>query len=86
MKREVTEYPIEVTENENDSGVTVLRHRLASTSGIAYVNLGIDVSGLPLDDVPLLPLLTRMMLETGAGDYDYVDLSRRIGTHTGGIR
>lgn len=85
LKREETEYPIEVTKNENDSGVTVVRHELGSTSGIAYATLAVDLSSLPLDDVPLLPLLTRIMMETGAGDYDQVQLSRQIGTHTGGI-
>jgi Zn-dependent M16 (insulinase) family peptidase len=85
LKREVTEYPIAVSENENSSGVTVIRHELGSTSGIAYVNLGVDLSGLPFEDAALLPLLTRVMMETGAGDYDSVALSRRIGTHTGGL-
>lgn len=85
IKREVTEYPIEVTENELDTGVTVLRHELGSTSGIVYGVLGVDLSGLPVDDISLLPLLTRVMKETGAGEYDQVGLSRRIGTHTGGI-
>ena len=80
LKREATEYPIAVTENENDSGVTVVRHELGSTSGIAYVNFGVDVSGLHLDDAPLLPLFTKMMMETGAGDLDSVALSRKIGT------
>lgn len=85
LKREVNEYPIAVSENENSSGVTVIRHEMSSTSGIAYVNFGVDLSGLPLEDAALLPLLTRVMMETGAGDYDSVALSRRIGTHTGGI-
>jgi Zn-dependent M16 (insulinase) family peptidase len=85
LKREVAEYPIAVSKNENDSGVTVLRHELGSTSGIAYVNLGVDVSGLSLDDAAILPLFTRMLMEVGAGEYDQVALSRRIGTHTGGI-
>jgi len=85
LKREVTEYPIAVSENENDSGVTVVRHELGSTSGIAYVNLGIDLSGLDVEDIALLPLFTRVMMETGAGEYDQVGLSRRIGTHTGGV-
>jgi Zn-dependent M16 (insulinase) family peptidase len=85
LKREVMEYPIAVSENENSSGVTVIRHEMGSTSGIAYVNFGVDLSGLPLEDAALLPLLTRVMMETGAGDYDSVALSRRIGTHTGGI-
>lgn len=85
LKREVTEYPIEVSKNENDSGVTVIRHELGSTSGIAYVNLGVDLSLLSVEDIPLLPLMTRMMMETGAGEYDQVALSRRIGTYTGGL-
>jgi Zn-dependent M16 (insulinase) family peptidase len=85
LKREVTEYPNEVTENENNSGVTVVRHELQSTSGIAYVKFAIDTSGVDYDDIALLPLFTRIMTETGAGDYSDVQLSQRIGTHTGGV-
>eukprot|EP00429_Kryptoperidinium_foliaceum_P042989 CAMPEP_0176124514 /NCGR_PEP_ID=MMETSP0120_2-20121206/62782_1 /TAXON_ID=160619 /ORGANISM="Kryptoperidinium foliaceum, Strain CCMP 1326" /LENGTH=1070 /DNA_ID=CAMNT_0017459297 /DNA_START=74 /DNA_END=3282 /DNA_ORIENTATION=+ len=85
LKRETTEYPIAVSENENGSGVTVLRHELASTSGIAYGALAVDLSNLAVDDIPLLPLFTRVMMETGAGPYDQVALSRQIGIHTGGI-
>jgi len=85
LKREETEYPIAVSENENGSGITVLRHEVGSTSGIAYVNFGIDLSVLPLADVPLLPLFGRMLKETGAGEYDSVALSQKIGTNTGGI-
>merc|ERR1712127_121679 len=85
LKKEVTEYPIDVTENEKDTGVTVVRHESGSTSGITYANLAVDISALPLEDVALLPLFTRVMMETGAGEYDSVALSRRIGTHTGGV-
>ena len=84
LKRESTEYPIDVNENENDSGVTVVRHELVSTSGIAYVNFGVDISSLSLDDVSLLPLFTRLMKENGAGDLSDIELSRKIGTYTGG--
>jgi Zn-dependent M16 (insulinase) family peptidase len=79
LKREATEFPIAVTENENESGITVVRHELGSTSGIAYVNFGVDLSTLPLDDVSLLPLFTQVMMETGAGEYDSVALRRKIG-------
>ncbi|KAL7574785.1 hypothetical protein ACA910_010630 [Epithemia clementina (nom. ined.)] len=85
LKREATEFPIAVNENEDGSGVTVIRHELGSTSGIAYVSLAVDLSRLPFDDVPLLPLFTQIMTETGAGDLDSVELSRKIGTHTGGV-
>lgn len=80
IKKESTEFPILVSPNEKDSGVTVVRHELASTSGIAYANLAVDLSGLSLDDVPLLPIFVKIMTETGAGEYDSVALSRRIGT------
>jgi hypothetical protein len=79
LKRETTEYPIDVTPNESSTGITVVRHKLGSTSGIAYVNLAVDLSNLSFDDVPLLPLFTQMLLETGAGDLDSVALSRKIG-------
>lgn len=85
LTKEVAEYPIAVTDNENDSSVTVIRHEMGSTSGIGYVNLAVDVSGLSLDDAPLLSLLSRIMMETGAGEYSDVALSRRIGTYTGGV-
>eukprot|EP00527_Entomoneis_sp_CCMP2396_P000592 CAMPEP_0198148766 /NCGR_PEP_ID=MMETSP1443-20131203/43178_1 /TAXON_ID=186043 /ORGANISM="Entomoneis sp., Strain CCMP2396" /LENGTH=1093 /DNA_ID=CAMNT_0043813555 /DNA_START=191 /DNA_END=3472 /DNA_ORIENTATION=+ len=85
LKRETNEFPIAISENENDTGVTVVRHEFGSTSGIAYITLNVDLSNLDLDDVPLLPLFTAMMTETGAGDLDSVALSRKIGTHTGGV-
>jgi Zn-dependent M16 (insulinase) family peptidase len=85
LKREVTEYPIEVTDNAANSGVTLVQHELGSTSGIAYASLSVDVSAISLEDVPLLPLFTRIMMETGAGEYDSVALSRKIGMHTGGV-
>mmetsp|Transcript_1976 Transcript_1976/g.2768 ORF Transcript_1976/g.2768 Transcript_1976/m.2768 type:complete len:1084 (-) Transcript_1976:233-3484(-) len=85
LKREVTEYPIDVSEDENESGVTVVRHELLSTSGIAYAGLLVDLSMVALEDVPLLQLFTRMMTQTGTSEYDPVALTQRIGMYTGGI-
>jgi len=85
LERKVTEYPIAVTENENDTGVTMVRHEMSSTSGIAYVDVGLDMSGVPLEDVPLLSMFSRLLKENGAGDLSDVALSRRIGTYTGGV-
>ena len=62
LKREVTEYPIDVTKNEVDSGVTVVRHELVSTSGITYVDFGVDVSSVAVDDIALLPMFKRILL------------------------
>eukprot|EP01034_Spumella_vulgaris_P030846 gene30846-38127_t len=55
------------------------------TSGILYADLALDYSRVDLDDVPLLPLFARMLTESGTVQYDETALSRRIGTHTGGI-
>ena len=85
LKREVTEYPIDISENEANSGVTVVRHELASTSGIAYVDFGVDLSSLDLSEVPLISLFSKLLKQAGAGEYDDVALAHRIGTHTGGI-
>jgi len=85
LKREVAEYPIEVTDNEGKSGITVVRHELVSTSGILYADLGVDISAISLEDLPLLSLFTRMMTENGAGDLSDIALSRKIGTYTGGV-
>lgn len=55
------------------------------TSGIMYVDIGFDLRNLPADLIPYLPLFVDALTETGAGDYDAVRLSQRIGTYTGGV-
>jgi Zn-dependent M16 (insulinase) family peptidase len=85
LKREVTEYPIQVNKNQQNSGVTVITHELASTSGIAYVNFAVDISDLSLDDIVLLPLFTRLLEEAGTSQFSDIEIGRRIGMHTGGI-
>jgi len=55
------------------------------TSGIMYVDMGFDLRNLPVELVPYLPLFIDALTETGAGKYDAIRLSQRIGTYTGGI-
>jgi Zn-dependent M16 (insulinase) family peptidase len=55
------------------------------TNGILYVDLAFDYSQILLEDVPLLPLFARMLMESGTLQLDETALSRQIGTHTGGI-
>jgi len=85
LDKDVKEYPIEVTPNYADTGITAVTNKMVSTSGILYATLAVDVSDVKLEDVPLIPLFTRVMMETGAGEFDDVALSRRIGTYTGGV-
>jgi Zn-dependent M16 (insulinase) family peptidase len=74
--------PIEVT---RVADTQVLYHELA-TNGVLYLDLGLDLHVLPADLLPYVPLFARALLETGAGEQDFVSLSQRIGRTTGGIR
>lgn len=56
-----------------------------NTFGIAYLDIAFDMSVVPQQDIPLLPLFGRALLETGTAQQDFVTLSRRISANTGGI-
>jgi Zn-dependent M16 (insulinase) family peptidase len=66
------------------AGTRVLFHE-QPTNGIIYLDLGLDLHTLPPGLLPYVELLGRALLETGAGDQDFVQLSQRIGRSTGGI-
>lgn len=53
--------------------------------GILYADVGVDLSNILLEDMPILGLFSRIMMETGTSDMDRVQLSRRIGSQTGGV-
>jgi presequence protease len=74
--------PVDVS---NIDGVEVLTHDLF-TNGILYLDLAFDLHALPSDKLPLVEVLGRALLETGAGARDFVALSEHIGRSTGGIR
>ena len=40
---------------------------------------------VPCEDLELLPLFARMLTQTGTSELSSVELSRKIGTETGGI-
>jgi len=79
---EVKEYPLEVSAK---SGVTVVTSAMPSTSGILYTSLAVDVSDVPLDDAPLISIMTRLMSEAGTSSLSDVELAQKIGTYTGGV-
>ena len=62
----------------------VLFHDLF-TSGIVYLDLGFDLSGVPQKHLGYIPLLGRAFVEMGTDKEDYVSLSQRIQAKTGGI-
>jgi Zn-dependent M16 (insulinase) family peptidase len=71
-------------EEIKSSDFTLLTHSLSS-NGILYVDIAFNYSLIDLEDLELMPLFTRLLMEAGTSNYDPVTLSRKIGTHTGGI-
>jgi Zn-dependent M16 (insulinase) family peptidase len=76
------EYPINTY---TEASVLVAEHPVMSSFGILYIDFGMDMSIINLDDLELFPLLARLMLESGTSELDDVQLARRIGAQTGGI-
>ncbi len=56
------------------------------TNGILYLDLGFDLHRLSQEYLPMVPLFGRALLEMGTEKEDFVQLSQRIGSETGGIR
>ena len=73
--------PLEETRAED----TLIFHHDLFTNGIAYFDLSFDLRLLPQEDLPYLSLFSRALLEMGTQKENFVELSQRIGTYTGGI-
>ncbi len=70
---------------ETQDGARIIYHDLF-TSGIAYLDIGLDLRRLPPDLLPYATLFGRAILQLGTEREDYVRLTQRIGRVTGGIR
>eukprot|EP00529_Nitzschia_sp_RCC80_P008398 CAMPEP_0113446972 /NCGR_PEP_ID=MMETSP0014_2-20120614/3994_1 /TAXON_ID=2857 /ORGANISM="Nitzschia sp." /LENGTH=1150 /DNA_ID=CAMNT_0000338105 /DNA_START=243 /DNA_END=3695 /DNA_ORIENTATION=- /assembly_acc=CAM_ASM_000159 len=57
--------PLKIDKDLFESGVTTLEHELPFTNGVAYLDFAVDISNMDFDDVVLLPLFCRLMLEGG---------------------
>jgi hypothetical protein len=66
------------------SGIPVLRHEIF-TNGIAYLDLAFDLSGVPPDLQPYLPLSGRLTTGMGATGFTYEEMAKRIALKTGGV-
>ncbi|HWS23821.1 MAG TPA: insulinase family protein [Anaerolineales bacterium] len=71
-----------VTSSEKDG---VFHHDIP-TNGIFYLDIGFDMSGIPIDLIPYVGLLGKVLLEMGTAKRDYIELTQKIGLETGGIR
>ncbi|MEW6445410.1 MAG: insulinase family protein [Pseudomonadota bacterium] len=57
----------------------------ASTNGIVYSQVVMPMSALSDDELALLPFVTGMLSEVGAGEHDYLTMQQRLSAVTGGI-
>lgn len=72
------------TDESTIAGARLMHHDLP-TLGILYLDLGFDLKVLDADLLPYLPLFGRALLQTGTSKEDFVSLTQRIGSKTGGI-
>ncbi|MDZ4165436.1 MAG: insulinase family protein [Smithellaceae bacterium] len=55
------------------------------TNGIGYLDLAFDIGHIPEELQPYLPLLGKITLNMGAGDFTYEEMAKRIALRTGGL-
>ena len=82
LEREVKVTPTEVA--ELPGGGKMLTHPLP-TSGVVYADLLLDMSVVPLEDLPLMRFFSSIIDEVGTSDMNAVQMQRKIGARTGGI-
>ncbi|MEJ2011381.1 MAG: insulinase family protein [Anaerolineales bacterium] len=81
LEKQVRSLPIEIIEDRKGP---IWVHPLP-TNGIVYADFGFDLHALPARLLPYLSLFGRALLEMGTQQREYVELSQRIGSQTGGI-
>ncbi len=81
LRKKIITIPREIEPFDN---ATVLFHDLF-TGGIAYIDVGFDLHGLDVDELPWVSILGSMLLEMGTQEEDFASLSQRIAQKTGGL-
>ncbi|MFO7818183.1 MAG: insulinase family protein [Thermodesulfobacteriota bacterium] len=81
LEKKIKHIPMEKKEIE---GLTVLSHEL-STSGIVYLDLGLNLHLLPQKYASFIPLFGRVLLESGTDREDFSQLTTRIRRECGGL-
>jgi len=72
------------TEMQTLADGKVLFHDLA-TNGILYLDAAMNLAALPTELIPYVPLYARALVHMGNEGEDFVSLSQRIGSKTGGV-
>jgi len=74
-------FPMEL---RKESEPKILFHDLF-TNNIAYVQIGFDALSIPLDQIPYLSLVGKLVLGMGTRRHSYMEISQLLGIHTGGL-
>ena len=72
------------TEETAIAGIPALKHEIFA-NGIAYLDCAFDVSDIPEEFQPYLPLLGRLTIGMGAAGLGYEEMAKRIALKTGGL-
>ncbi len=76
---------IDITVKDGEKGAATIVTHDVCTSGIIYVDVGFDLTSIPLDELTLVSLLSSLLLDTGTSKLDRIQLAQYIDTHTGGL-
>lgn len=79
------EYDINIVEYAYGTEASVTACVVEGSSGITYIDVGIDVSSIPFDDIDLIPLLLKLLEENDTHSKSRLEFDRLEGIHTGGI-
>lgn len=81
LEKLINTVPLEILDEQ---GTQVLYHDLF-TNSIVYLDVAFDLHALPQEYLPYVSLFSAGLLEMGTEKEDFVRLSQRIGSKTGGI-
>jgi len=81
ISREIETIP---SETSAIGDIPALCHELF-TNGIVYLDLAFDVSDVPEELQPYLPLLGKLTVQMGAAGLTYEEMAKRISLKTGGL-
>ena len=82
MPKTISTVPTTVTQQKD--GETVLRNDLF-TNEVVYMELALDMSGVPAALLPLVPLFCRSLTQMATETESFVELTERMGRKTGGL-
>ncbi|MCX7027871.1 MAG: insulinase family protein [Spirochaetes bacterium] len=77
--------PVPIPSERREAGDSILLFHDIPTCSILYLDIAFSLDFLSDELLPYVGLFGRVLLEMGAGDMDYIALSREIGKKTGGI-